>query len=309
MGKPNAGGANGTNEASTLVKTLGVETKVKVFSQPRDDVKTEENPTVDFNALPIQWLTNGIAEAIDRTSYREVVPAFGEEELNGKYLTVTDQLELGCKAILGARLLDLNDKKCGVGRANVEYPSLIAPFIAAYGKVDRPEIGLLIKPVPSMKLMDELIEVGVIVMQDKECNSEDIFNEIQEKHPEMDVDEVESKTVLKMLEHVRCYTCPEWYQKLMLWLRRNKLMTNFGMPKDKFIADEGIYKITTEDTALIGVAPVISADTMLIATIVRAAALANVYGQYRVGYGFITGVRSAIEDIALKAIHLERNEV
>lgn len=291
--------ATGAKEDS-IVKKFGLDSKVSVFPHPRDGFQTEEFPIVDFNDMPIQWLVTATCEALDTISYRGVTAP--KTSLTQEGVSIEDQLTLSCKMALGFRLLDLNDKKCSNGRANVEYWSLLGPFLAAYGKVDRSDIGLRITPLPSVSLLTEMLVHGAIIVRKRDGDPIKVWEEIISTRTEEG--DSESDIVRILMREVVAFSTPDWYLEMMRWLRTYKLMTNFGLPKDRFISNDDVYRLTTESDAIVGSEPRITADRMLIATIIRAASLANVFGQYRVGYGYITGVRSAIEDIALKALHI-----
>lgn len=308
---------NNNKKGNTIVDQFKVGSKVVVQSGIVDGVQSEERPVVGFNDLPIQWLADAIYNAVDNTTFKEVKSFVTKDDLEGTGLEPDDipgLITASFKVALGARLADLNDKKCACGRVNFEYPSLIGPIIAAYGKVDLSDIGLLIVPEADEELIADLVEMQCYSVkckdQDKErSNKQKDFkkegkassdNGKQTNHENHG--EAEALTMADVVS----FTMPEWYRKFMMFYRNYKIFTNYGLPKDKFIEDDSIYQVTTNDSGsrLKGRKPVITPDVQLISTLVRAASLANIFGQYRVEYCAISSMRSAIEDIALKAVHL-----
>lgn len=282
-----------TNERSarsgvSIVSSFGIEAKVKSYPAVADGLQYDERPVVEFNDLPIDWLAEAIVNAVESTSFKEIHTYVSAEALEGTGLE-NDPGELitaAFKVAFGARLADVNNKKCLSGRRDFEYPSLLGPILAAYGRVENGDIGLTIWPTPSDELTNELIEFGCYTV--RECDVEEYS-----------------------FDDVVGFKTPEWYQQFMYFFRNYKLLTNYGLPADKVIVDDSIYRVTTVNTTetttdnrLIGREPRITPDVQLISTIVRAASLANIFGQYRVEYCAISSMRSAIEDIALKAIHL-----
>lgn len=262
-----------------IVSNLGVESKVICQPAIVDGVQYDERPEIEFNDLPISWLTNAIVDSLNKTQFKElnrcVDDAYLPDLLKGA--EISDLIEACFKGILGMRLADVNEKRCEGGRANIEYPSLIGPIVAAYGRVDRSDIGLRITPIPSQEFTEELVNLGFYTVQSgKDIN----------------------------FENVKSYQMPMWYRDFMKFFRIYKLMTNYGMPADREVKDDTIYRVTTAHARLVGQPAVIAPDVQLIATVIKAASLATIYGQYRVEYCAITSMRSAIEDIALKAIHL-----
>lgn len=278
---------------NSLVKDLGVENKVKCQPAIADGVEYNLYPHVDFNDLPISWLSSGIIDALEAISFKEIQTCVSDASLEGTGLsnTVEELLTASFKCVLGMRLADVNNKKCVGGRANVEYPSLLGPIVAAYGRVEKRDIGVEIWPCATPELIEDMKNYGCFTVKEMK--------------------EGETLEVDNTMQYVISYQMPEWYKEFMRFFRIYKLMTNYGMPKDKVVQDDSIYRVTTLSNlggVLIGREPQISPDVQLIATIVKAASLANIYGQYRVEYGAISSMRSAIEDIALKAIHLNAQD-
>lgn len=260
-----------------IVSLFDVSQKVSPKSNVLDDLSYEEYPQVSINDLPITWLTETIASALENLSLKDLSDKISAETKKSADLetaTIPQLLSYCASVTLGARLADVNKMRIDGGRSNVEYPSLFGPFIAAYGRVENQEIGLTIIPVPSPELTTQLVKLG--------CIKKSEFNENKN------------------------FTIPEWYKEFMRFFRVYHLMTNYGLPKDVVIKDDSIYQITTVSNSLIGRQSKVSPDVLLIATMLKATSMATIFGQYRVEYGFITAMRSAIEDIALKAIHLSQ---
>lgn len=290
MNKEKTNNSSKMSSNDTIVKSFGIEAKVKSQPAVADGLQYDERPAIQFNDLPIDWLAAAIADAVDATSFKEVQTFVTDDQIKDMDLenNVEALVTASFKVALGARLADVNNKKCFTGRKNFEYPSLIGPVIAAYGRVEDSDIGLTIWPTPSDQLTRDLVRLGCYTVREP----------------------VESVC----FEDVQGFRMPEWYQSFMRFYRTYKLLTAYGLPSDKVIADDSIYRVTTVNTTetttdnrLIGREPRISPDVQLISTIVRAASLANIFGQYRVEYCAISSMRSAIEDIALKAIHLNAN--
>lgn len=287
--KTNNGGRSISGDS--LVKNFGIEAKVKSSPAVADGLQYDERPTIEFNDLPIDWLAKAIADAVDATSFKEIQTFVTDEDLEGTGIenNVEALVTASFKVALGARLADVNNLKCLTGRKNFEFPSLIGPVIAAYGRVENNDIGLTIWPTPSDALTKDLVKMDCYTVKNRDDEA-------------------------LCFEEVQSFKMPAWYQKFMRFYRTYKLLTAYGLPMDKIIADDMIYRVTTVNTTehttdnrLVGREPRITPDVQLISTIVRAASLANIFGQYRVEYCAISSMRSAIEDIALKAIHLNAN--
>lgn len=97
---------------------------------------------------------------------------------------------------------------------------------------------------------------------------------------------------------------PENYSRVVFLLRTVGLQTNFGLPVDRTTQNPSFYQLAlSDDEAIIGVTNDASPDMVLVSTLVHMSALVDLFGQYRVLYGAVTQVRSAIQDIALASVH------
>lgn len=281
----------------SLVTKYGVKDKVVVRAAIADDVSTEERPVVSFNSLPVTWLTESMYQAVYNLTWKEVndfIKVDTKKKFNLEESDIPTLIEKSFKVAFAARILDLNDKKCMTGRVNFEYPSLFGPIMAAFGKVDAAEYGLEIIPQLEASLLKECVELGCVKVKGYTPYKEIEKGQFQFQAFDKELD----------MEDVIGFQAPEWYQEFMKFFRNYKLMTNYGLPKDKFIKDDSIYQLTTVSDRLVGRKAQVSPDILLISTIIKCASLASIYGQYRVEYCAISSMRSAIEDIALKAVHL-----
>lgn len=168
------------------------------------------------------------------------------------------------KVTLGARIAQCNNRS-RFDKKNFEYPSLLGPIIGAYGVYHNAEEAYDIYPVAGDDLTAELKRLGA-------------------------------------LDKAGFFVVPEWYPEAMRTFRKVHISTNYGLPKDVTVDNPDTFKITVENAAVIG-RPGASVDDVFIAALVSSSKLTDLFGSYRTLYCGITALRTAIENVGLKALH------
>jgi hypothetical protein len=287
-------------------------TKAQTLQQATDmglfDVKgLEINPTVLTSAVtryeakvrvndePITWLADTIQLGIESSQYREVdtskvgllvnqtgddavittvdiakVPQLlkentEDERFGWRTLDISTLFKMCAYVAIGARIVQTSGLKAQFDKKNFEYIALLFPVIANYGLYSNQAEAYDIVPVMGDELKETLQSLG--------CFSKD------------------GKFIV-----------PDWYPRAMLFFRSQKLMTGYGLPKDIHVDSPMFFKLTMENNMVIG-HPGANVAEVLIATLVSSSKLLDLFGAYRTLYCGISTVRSAIENIGLKALH------
>jgi hypothetical protein len=260
------------SENSLNIENLDV-SKINTNPVALTSVKGEFKAEISTNEQPIRWLADAIEDAILAATNFSAETGFEadeneEQEDKVTFDSISDMFVACFKVALGARLAAVADGKVTFSRRDFEYVSLVGPILAQYGVYENELEAYRIVPVWSESLLNDLKKL-------KAVNEKSVF------------------------------VVPDWYKAAIRRLRAFGLHTSFGLPKDKLVPTPDMFLLSTDKAANPGVVgkPDASPQRVFIASLVSSAALTELFGQYRLYYGRISSIRSAVEDIGLKALH------
>lgn len=245
-------------------------TQAVVYPVIRTDVQYDVDQSIAIETLPLEWIAQTITDGISAVRYGRVsVPG------------LTNEIEEVEQYIKDAMIVPLIARICAVNNyrftnekpSQFEYVAIVAPILGKIGIFENGK-GYRITPKMDEALINKGKDVGCLEeFTNKEGKVEFLFK------------------------------VPDWYTRMMTFFRTNQMMTGIALPRSRYTDSEMLYQLVIANNNIIGANTEASAEDVIISMFLKAAALTEVYGQYRVIYGAITSMRSAIEQIALASLH------
>lgn len=227
------------------------------------DAKSDYEAEIVMQEKPVTWLANTIASSVDFASHGTFSLPLKLHE--EAHANDLAELFVNCfKVALGARIAQCQGGPLHFDKRNFVFPSVLGPILAQYGVYHDEAQAYTITPVMGDSLKNDLKDLGA--------------------------------------EQNGFFVEPEWYADAMSLLRKVHLMTAYGLPKDTTVDNPDTFKLCVEGNAVIG-RPGMSVDDVLIAALVSSSKLTDLFGSYRTLYCGIASLRSAIENVGLKALH------
>lgn len=183
------------------------------------------------------------------------------------------------------RVAYVSGLRTNVHPKNFEYPSFLGPILGQIGIYRNDVKGLELRPTLKAVVSDAAGTVSSIKTGDPSGNQA-----------------YASGYVSKWVEK-DCLMVPETYGKLVRKLRTLGVTTNFGIPMDKVITDDYIYRIQEVDECLLGSSDQLPpVEQLLVRTLVKLSELQALFGENRVLYSTMVSLRRGITEIAMRAV-------
>lgn len=170
-----------------------------------------------------------------------------------------------CAYVSGACKMDQHPK-------DIEYPSLLFPVLAAVGRYVDTGLNLTIVPLP---------EIGYQGVLSEEMNG--------------------PKAVFKVAKGKQ-FTQPEKFQLVMSTFRAFGVNTARGLPMDKDVESDDLYRLDEVEGALMGGKKEPSSHHLYARALVEMQYLATLYGEARVVYLALSSLRSGIYDLVARHV-------
>jgi hypothetical protein len=179
------------------------------------------------------------------------------------------KLELGeiqdaFNAVLEMRLAYVSGVRSTLHPRDVEYPSFLGPVLAQVGKY-----------------VDTIRNVTLVPISPTQSKG---------KGSEL------------VPDRARPYKVPDTYNKVITVLRSFGVSTNYGLPRDKVVENDDLFRINVAEGWIRGQAEMPSPTTILIRSLVNLSYLSEIFGKDRVIYGAEVSLRAAISELALLQI-------
>jgi hypothetical protein len=146
----------------------------------------------------------------------------------------------------------------------VEYPSILGVVLGGLGKYENVVKGLIIVPVPDVST-EELLEFGIEFLEDERPNP-----------------------------RARLKT-PTNYRKVLGYLRSMGVPTSFGLPMEKFVESDELFRLEVVDDFIQGERDSMPSATLIyIRSLVTFAYLSNLFGEARVSYVAVSQLRASV---------------
>jgi hypothetical protein len=155
----------------------------------------------------------------------------------------------------------------------VEYPSILGVVLGGLGKYENVVKGLIIVPVPDVSA-EELSEFGIEFLEDGQPDP---------------------RTRLK--------TLPK-YRKVLGYLRSMGVPTSFGLPMEKFVESDELFRLEVVDDFIVGERDSLPSATLIyIRSLLNFAYLSNLFGEARVTYVATSQLRASVVEHILRNIN------
>lgn len=188
-----------------------------------------------------------------------------------------DQLRICFRYVLAARIGQVAQYQLPQRPAEVRYPSVLGPMLAAIGRYVHPTAAYEIVPT-----IDP---------------ASDDFREVLNLDINVETGEIARWRIAK----------PEFYDAVQSYLLAYGLPENLGLPVDLITDTDELYRLDDDESErLVGsgdFAP--SAGNILNRALLQLGSLAMLYGQHRVIYASIATLRSAVDKLARDAFTMD----
>jgi hypothetical protein len=208
--------------------------------------------------------TTELVDFMARTMFEAV------QQLSPRDLPVTcEEVEEAMRWLLKARLAYVSGIRGTTHPRDIEYPAMMGPVLAAVGKY-----------------RDEVANVTIVPTVDDE-----------------QLVEFDSDGLVSGIIHKRKLERPESYTRVVSALRVMGVPTVFGLPMEKEVDSDEIFRLDVVGSVLRGSRRDAPAPTTLFArAMVEMVYLANLYGEARIQYTLLSSVKASIYDLVLRNI-------
>lgn len=211
----------------------------------------------------LKELARSLFQAIDQMAVKELPVTAGDFVDAFEYI-----LALRCAYVSGVCKGDVHPKE-------VEYPSMLFPVLAQVGRYLDTHSNTVILPIP------EIGYQGVLV----------------------GTDDLDDNGLPKFkISKGKVITAPEKFRQVLTIIRSYGVNTAHGLPMDKDIDNDDVYRLTVAEGAILGHRKEPSSHTLYARALLEMQYLAVLYGEARVQYLAVASLRSGIDDLVARHV-------
>lgn len=219
----------------------------------------------------MQQLAIALHQSMNQLSVRELL--ISEQDVVEFFRYV---LAARCAYVSGLCKSDLHPK-------DVEYPTLLFPVLAGIGRWVDPTTNVEIIPIPEIGYQDVIMRFS---------DPKDLPD------PQDPSAEGEKFTVNKG----KRFQKPESYEQVLQTFRALGVSTAIGLPMDKHLEDDGIYRLEESDDAILGGVKEPSVHQVYTRALVEMSYLAHLYGEARVIYVAVQAMKSCVYELVARHV-------
>jgi len=240
-----------------------------------------EQPNEPYQGLSIPMNVSSLFDYLSTSVYRYVE----QRSMRPIPLISENDVKLVFRYILAARIGQVANYHLPARPAEVRYPSLLGPLLASVGRYIHPTAGYEL--IPSLDPESEVWD-GIIERR-------------WSKRP----NDVTPEDFVPTLEHWEIRV-PADYDRVISVLMNMGMPENLGLPKDKVVANDDLYRLDDSFEQLSGSGDFAPSPGLLMnRALLEMAYLTEIYGHHRVVYVHLASLRAAVDKLARDSFSME----